>query len=406
MIQTIGRHIFSLAAVVLMVAGAVALPTRAHPLTQGSLDVVIRADRVDVRARVTLEEVTVTNMLVTRDPLRPPPSGASDEAFAEHAAYLAEHLHFTAGGRPLVGRVVRVVPPDAKTGAQDQRASYELEYRPTAPPLYLAGDAKLELTHTVLTDVEFLPGTKWEASYAVRMGQADRAVSEGLLLVTGKPLDFDLDWNAATAGQFASHVDRWRMIGDYLRHGVHHILTGYDPLLFISALVLATRRLWDLVKVVTAFTIAHTITLALAALNLVHLPGRVVEPMIAASIVFVALQNVFWPRTARGWGRLGAAFFFGLFHGLGFAGGLLDAMREMPVSSTLVAIAAFSLGVELGHQMIVLPLFAGLKLARQVHDDEAAKDRLSLLAQRLGSAAVSLAGMFYLVVALRTSFAS
>jgi hypothetical protein len=95
-----------------------------------------------------------------------------------------------------------------------------------------------------------------------------------------------------------------------------------------------------------------------------------------------------------------------LFHGLGFAGGLLDAMREMPVSSTLVAIAAFSVGVELGHQMIVLPLFAGLKLARQTRADEAAKDRLSLLAQRLGSAAVSLAGMFYLVVALRTSFAS
>ena len=195
------------------------------------------------------------------------------------------------------------------------------------------------------------------------------------------------------------------MFGDYLRHGINHILTGYDHLLFISALVLATRQLWDLLKVVTAFTIAHTITLALAALNLIHLPGRIVEPMIAASIVFVALQNVFWPKTARGWGRLGAAFFFGLFHGLGFAGGLLDAMREMQVSSTLLAILAFSLGVELGHQMIVLPLFAALKAARQTRSDLEAKERLSLVAQRVGSAAVSLAGMFYLFVALRTSFA-
>ncbi|MDB5320799.1 MAG: hypothetical protein JWN40_2430 [Phycisphaerales bacterium] len=408
------RYIFALTSLLIGVASS-AFNARAHPLTQGSLDVVIRADRVDVRARVTLEEVSVTNMLATRDPLRPPPSGASDEAFAEHAAYLAAHLRFTADGRPLTGRVVRVAPPETGTaGAQGQRAIYELEYRLPAstdasPSLELSRASKLELTHTVLTDVEFLPGMKWEASYVVRIGQVDRAASEGLLLVTGKPLDFDLDWSAATAGgggQTTARIDRWRMIGEYLRHGVHHILTGYDHLLFISALVLATRRLWDLLKVVTAFTIAHTITLALAALNLIHLPERVVEPMIAASIVFVALQNVFWPRTARGWGRLGAAFFFGLFHGLGFAGGLLDAMREMPVSSTLVAIAAFSVGVELGHQMIVLPLFAGLKLARQTRADEAAKDRLSLLAQRLGSAAVSLAGMFYLVVALRTSFAS
>jgi hydrogenase/urease accessory protein HupE len=412
MIHGMARHIFALAGVLIAI-GAPAFSAQAHPLTQGSLDVVIRADRVDVWARVTLEEVSVTNMLATRDPLRPPPSGASDEAFAEHAAYLAAHLRFTADGRPLVGRVVRVIPPEPGAGSQNQRATYELEYRlgpPTggAPALELSRAAKLELTHTVLTDVEFLPGMKWEASYVVRIGQVDRAASEGLLLVTGKPLGFDLNWNPTTAGSGheTTRIDRWRMIGEYLRHGIHHILTGYDHLLFISALVLATRRLLDLLKVVTAFTIAHTITLALAALNLIHLPERVVEPMIAASIVFVALQNVFWPRTARGWGRLGAAFFFGLFHGLGFAGGLLDAMREMPVSSTLVAIAAFSLGVELGHQMIVLPLFAGLKLARQTRADEAAKDRLSLLAQRLGSAAVSLAGMFYLFVALRTSFAS
>ena len=77
----------------------------------------------------------------------------------------------------------------------------------------------------------------------------------------------------------------------------------------------------------------------------------------------------------------------------------------MPVSSTLLAILAFSIGVELGHQMIVLPLFAGLKAARKTRSDHEAKERLSLLAQRVGSAAVSLAGMFYLFVALRTSFA-
>jgi hydrogenase/urease accessory protein HupE len=392
---------------ILILLGALAWPTAAHPLSQGSLDVVIRDDRVDVRARVTMEEVSVTNMLVTRDPLRPRPSGASDEAYEEHAQYLAAHLRLTADGRPLVARVVRVLPPGGGTGnpagVQNQRVTYELEYRQSAG---LTSATKLELTHTVLTDVQFLPGTTWEATYVVRIGQVDRQASEGLLLVAGKPISFDLDWRSAAAAGApleGGRVDRWRMFREYLWHGIHHILVGYDHLLFISALVLATTKLWDLLKVVTAFTVAHTITLALAALDLIHLPGRVVEPMIAASIVFVALQNVFWPRQSRGWGRLAVAFFFGLFHGLGFAGGLLEAMQEMPVTSKLLAIAAFSLGVELGHQMIVLPLFSSLKLARQTRADADAKDRLSLVAQRLGSAAVSLAGMFYLFVALRTS---
>jgi hydrogenase/urease accessory protein HupE len=323
---------------------------------------------------------------------------------------LAAHLRLTADGKPLVARVVRILPPDGGTGnpagVQNQRVTYELEYRPQAAPAPgLTTATKLELTHSVLTDVQFLPGTTWEATYVVRIGQVDRQASEGLLLVAGKPISFDLDWQSS-AGDAGARVDRWRMFVEYLRHGIHHILTGYDHLLFISALVLATTKLWDLLKVVTAFTVAHTITLALAALNWIHLPERVVEPMIAASIVFVALQNVFWPRQSRGWGRLAVAFFFGLFHGLGFAGGLLEAMQEMPVTSKLLAIAAFSLGVELGHQMIVLPLFTSLKLARQTRADAAAKDRLSLVAQRLGSAAVSLAGMFYLFVALRTSLAN
>jgi hypothetical protein len=106
----------------------------------------------------------------------------------------------------------------------------------------------------------------------------------------------------------------------FFYHGVRHILTGYDHLLFIGALVLAANTFWELVKVVTAFTLAHTITLTLAAFDLVHLPQQVIEPLISASIVFVALQNVFWPGRTTGWSRLGVAFFFGLFHGLGFAG--------------------------------------------------------------------------------------
>ena len=186
----------------------------------------------------------------------------------------------------------------------------------------------------------------------------------------------------------------------FFYQGIHHILTGYDHLLFISALVLAATTFWDLIKVVTAFTIAHTITLSLAAFNLVSLPQRVVEPLISASIVFVALQNVFWPRRARGRSRLGAAFFFGLFHGLGFAGGLLEAMREMNTGTMLLAIVAFSIGIELGHQMVVLPLFGFLKAVRQSQPDAVRRTHLSMAFQRTGSAVISLAGVYYLCLAL------
>jgi hydrogenase/urease accessory protein HupE len=186
----------------------------------------------------------------------------------------------------------------------------------------------------------------------------------------------------------------------FFYQGIRHILTGYDHLLFVTALVLAATTLWDLIKVVSTFTLAHTITLTLAAMNLIHLPERVVEPLISASIVFVAIQNVFWPRQARGWSRLGAAFFFGLFHGLGFAGGLLDAMREMQSGMMFLAILAFSIGIETGHQMVVLPLFAALKTVRSAQSNVVARTNLSMMIQRIGSAGISAAGIYYLCVAL------
>jgi hydrogenase/urease accessory protein HupE len=206
--------------------------------------------------------------------------------------------------------------------------------------------------------------------------------------------------SSSAAGAWVNQTGSRSLFKAFFYHGVHHILTGYDHLLFVSALVLAAISLWDVVKVVSAFTVAHTITLTLAALNLVHVSERVVEPLISASIVFVAMQNVFWPSGARGWSRLGAAFFFGLFHGLGFAGGLLEAMREMQSGTMFLAILAFSIGVETGHQMVVLPLFGFLKLARRSQPDAVLRTRLSMAFQRVGSAGISIAGIYYLCIAL------
>ncbi|MBB2203054.1 HupE/UreJ family protein [Gluconacetobacter tumulisoli] len=200
---------------------------------------------------------------------------------------------------------------------------------------------------------------------------------------------------------------RWQnalpIVQTFFWHGIHHILTGYDHLLFISALVLGAATLWDLVKVVTAFTVAHSITLTLAALNLIHLPDAVVEPLIAASIVFVAVQNIVLPDQTRGRTRLAAAFVFGLFHGLGFAGGLLDLMHQMPKGTILLAILGFSLGVEAGNQMVLLPLFGLLKAVRHSPSDTRPRAPLARTFQRTGSAGIAVAGLYYLCIALTSS---
>jgi hypothetical protein len=152
--------------------------------------------------------------------------------------------------------------------------------------------------------------------------------------------------------------------------------------------------------VVTAFTIAHSLTLTLAALDIVRLPERVVEPIIAASIVCVGLQNVFWPRQARGYTRLAVAFVFGLFHGLGFAGGLLDIMHQMPTATIVLAILGFSIGVEAGNQVVLLPIFGLMKAARLSPAGNVLNTNVSLAIERFGSAAISAAGIYYLGTAV------
>ena len=159
----------------------------------------------------------------------------------------------------------------------------------------------------------------------------------------------------------------------YLDEGVRHIWTGFDHMLFLVSLLLPAvlvrdRRVWqprasfrdafvDVAKVVTAFTLAHSITLSLAALSIVVLPSRLVESGIALSVVLAALNNLF-PVVANG--RWIAAFGFGLLHGFGFAGALQDL--GLPSGSLALSLAGFNLGVEAGQLAIVLlflpPAFA------------------------------------------------
>ncbi len=148
----------------------------------------------------------------------------------------------------------------------------------------------------------------------------------------------------------------------YLLTGVEHIALGWDHMAFVVAVILWGRRPWPLVRVVTAFTVAHSITLSLAVLDVVRLPTAPVEILIALSIVYVAAENFFVRDIARRW-RL--TFLFGLIHGFGFAGALRDF--GLPADALGVALAAFNVGVELGQIAIVLAGLALLTLADRAH---------------------------------------
>jgi len=201
----------------------------------------------------------------------------------------------------------------------------------------------------------------------------------------------------------------WRSARAYLVLGVEHIFTGYDHLAFLAALLLATglaRRsgaagpalanqprtaLREVLKIVTAFTSAHSITLIVSTLRPGLLGTRWVEPAIAASIAFVGVENLF-PRTPRR--RWLVVFAFGLVHGLGFS----SVLREigLPARGLVLSLLAFNLGVELGQLAVValvLPLVLGFARRRP-----AAFERWGL---RGASAAIALAGAIWLVLRLR-----
>ena len=369
-----------------------ALYASAHPVAQGAMDIVLLPDHIELKARVSNEEAFVAEAFGEKNQ-----DNATLEGVRErHGQYLLSHLRLSVDDVAVNGRIVEITPPqETKPEALiGYTLWFDLPSRHQPP-------AQLHLEEDVLNEFVFAPGNRWEASYIVRIARGSEVLREGLLLTSRQPLSFDLAMAGEGTNKSESRFHKWEMALAFLRHGIAHILGGYDHLLFVAGLVLAVASLWDLLKVVTAFTVAHTITLTLAVLDVVRVSDRIVEPMIATSIVFVALQNLFAPARSRGWTRLAVAFGFGLFHGLGFAGGLLHAMEGMRGVAIATAIAAFSLGVEIGHQVVALPLFAGMQLTRAYARRSSDPERVPRWLLRAGSSVICIAGGIYLVAALR-----
>jgi hypothetical protein len=200
-------------------------------------------------------------------------------------------------------------------------------------------------------DLLRLPWPRQGAIVAVRW--LDGGTVQRLFARTGDAIEVPLEQLGAGSGSAAAAARR------YLGLGIEHILLGIDHLLFVFGLLLLVRGPWMLVKTITAFTLAHSITLALATLGLVRVPAPPVDAAIALSIAFLAAEIV---HARRGRPGLAArkpwlvAFAFGLLHGLGFAGALTQL--GLPPGEVPAALLFFNLGVEIGQLLFVALVLA------------------------------------------------
>ena len=200
--------------------------------------------------------------------------------------------------------------------------------------------SELQITAPVLAN---LP--RGHKQFCSVFDQENRLLAERMLSADSKDLTIDLRSKSNNNSIFR-----------FLVLGIEHILTGYDHLAFLLALLIAGGSLRHNAKIITSFTVAHSLTLALATLGLVNISPAIVEPLIAVSIIFVGLENLFRRRLAARWL---VTFGFGLVHGLGFAA----TLRELGIGTIGARVAlpllSFNVGVELAQiaiAVLVLPL--------------------------------------------------
>lgn len=204
--------------------------------------------------------------------------------------------------------------------------------------------------------------------------------------------------------QFRSglYQSRRNLFKDFVKEGVHHIFIGPDHIAFIIGLILLGGSLLRLTQIVTAFTLAHSITLALAAMEVVKVPSKIVEPMIALSIIYIGIENLFAKRRHRD-DRALIAFIFGFVHGFGFASVLQEF--GLPGSSLAMALFAFNFGVELGQFFIlllvvpVLALFRTVSFSVRLHGFNQSKP-VTIGIVPLLSCLITFAGLYWLIVRL------
>lgn len=313
--------------------GVLARPglARAHQNSVAYLDAELVDRRVDVTVRL--------DALDLAEPLGLPAGMGAPRALAVERAprasrYVAAHLALASNGQPCASEPGPAAAVDTPGGSWE--LALTLRYRcPQAP-------ARLSFDYGLLFEVD--PQHQCMARLRAFGGTSAQTFRRGhqTALLEGAP---------PASSQLVDH----------LALGVEHILTGYDHIAFLLGLLLACAGLAPrpavraALGVVTAFTLAHSLTLALAALGVLRLPSRPVESAIALSVLYVALENT---RAAQPQRRAWLAFLFGLVHGLGFAGALAEV--GLPRFGRAVALLGFNLGVELGQLGLACALLPAL----------------------------------------------
>jgi HupE / UreJ protein len=301
-------------------------PSGAHPLKVGLADISIEPLSVQIRLSVNLVELDLLMGLDRNLDARVEPQEIDDRR-RDLVGYLADKVKVSAGGEALHVEA----GPLGIGRSSDGRPTFDARLTFRLPgPL----DGPLTIQCEPLTDL----GPDHQTIATIfREGRHEQFVFQ-------KGVAYQARARRGFLGEALQ----------FLGLGIHHILIGYDHIAFLLALLLSGGGWKSLLAIVTSFTLAHSVTLSLAVLDVVTLPGRLVEVGIAFSVAYVALGNLLSPEPRRRWL---VSFFFGLVHGFGFAGILKD--MALPRSGLLSSLLFFNLGVEVGQVLVIsvmLPL--------------------------------------------------
>jgi hydrogenase/urease accessory protein HupE len=329
--RPLSRRLIPTAFVGIVLVGGLATGPAAHPANVAHARVTIADAAVEIALSLNLFELDLV-LSLDRDLDGRVDAAELEARHADIVDYLRDAVGVSASGRPLTAAVLAL----ERGGSRDGRTVLEatLWFGATAPlrDVVVRCEPLTELgaDHTTLARID-IGGTSRE--FVFRSGVTYR----------------DVPGFVATAVEF-------------LKLGIVHIFIGYDHIAFLVALLLTGASLAAVVKIVTAFTAAHSLTLSLAALDVATLPPMLVEAGIALSIVYVAAENLF---TARRDGRWIVSFAFGLVHGFGFAEVLREL--ELPSSALVTSLVTFNVGVEIAQVAIVaaaLPILYALTRTR------------------------------------------
>ncbi|WP_273129614.1 HupE/UreJ family protein [Metabacillus sp. HB246100] len=325
----------------LIVAFIVLIPTTswAHPLSASYGTIKIEEEKVEFSFSIdhmsVIENVSADKNADGR--LTEEEITQNRESITE---WINQHVQIQANDvsqRPLSEAIIRT---ETKNGKEVVTLTQEYPYVDNA-------------TYSVMDTMYYNTDDKTSYTHLLTINQNGK-FSEHILKGENRHVDFGLQVGENEANSQSSPA--WYA---FFLLGMEHILTGYDHLLFLFALLLAKQTFKDYVKVVTAFTVAHSITLTLGYLDIINLPSLLVESIIALSIVYVAIENLFRKNIKKRWLL---TFAFGLIHGLGFAG-LLSEMT-IPSSHFVLSLLSFNLGIEVVQIILVallIPILARIQ---------------------------------------------